>query len=763
MTPEPSPEQRFVQRIFNALIHWIPFGGSGYAFAHFLLEQDWMLAILMFPAIVVTSVWAGYSSGLLDRLKDIANKRGSKDADALASRLDHLDQSLRSVLSRFDANYLHAQASACRPYVGDNEVPLPSGILNPDLDEVYVPLKLSSEFLRGCDGDAIPTLPGFSNKPDDIKQQIEKRPTLKIWNFLAQYRATPQYSKLVILAYGGFGKTTLLRQITYLYATRPRWIRRQHKAPTLTPILLFLRKWRDEIAKPDAPSLPNLITQYHIPSLPGGRRLNVPPQWAENLLQSGKALVMLDGFDEVADGQRQAVSQWITKQMQDYGKSVFILTSRPKAYGDDYQAERVGIPLAVQPFDEDQREQFIHQWYLCQERFHRGNRDTLDVRETATQRATQLLEQINQRDALRSMAENPLMLNMIAMFHRSYPTEQLPQRQTELYRGICKLQLGDRPMAKRVDLPLPADTSQEVLQSVALAMTQQKTTVIHRDDLIEQIQFELQRLDEPVSPQMFLEKIEQVSELMVKKDDGYEFSHRSFQEYLTATELSRTHQEALILSHFTDEFWQGTILMYASLQHRPDALIQQACDLGEDAISFAYDCCKMNSRVSPTLVAQVNQRRYERLEGYLKAGQWQAADAETSKLISQTLGRVWSLEALCQFPCEDLLRLDHLWVTYSNGRFGFSVQKQIWVEVGGKLDYGEDWDAAKKAFELMSDRSGWRQSGSYILYPEDVIFDISAPRGHLPYWRSRGGVTEGVGRWFSWDIARWSLLSHPDL
>ncbi|HEY9814825.1 MAG TPA: GUN4 domain-containing protein [Candidatus Obscuribacterales bacterium] len=744
MTPEPSPEQRFVQKTVDAFIQWSPLGGSGFAFVHFLLQQDWMLAILTFPAMVVTSVWARYTSGFTARLGDIAHERSGKDADALAAGLDRLDRSLRSVLSRFDENYLCAQASACRPYVGDNEVPLPSGILNPDLDEVYVPLKLSSEFLRGCDGDAIPTLPGFSDKPDDIKQQIEERPTLKIWDFLAQSRATPQYSRLVILAYGGFGKTTLLRQVTYLYAARPRWVRRQYKAPALTPILLFLRKWRDEIAKPDAPSLPNLITQHHIPSLPGGQQLDVPPQWAKQLLLSGKALVMLDGFDEVADAQRQAVSHWITKQMQDYGKSVFILTSRPKAYGDDYQAERVGIPLAVQPFDGDQREQFIRQWYLCQERFHRGNRDTPDVRETATQRATQLLEQINQRKALRSMAENPLMLNMIAMFHRSYPAEQLPQRQTELYRGICKLQLGDRPMAKRVDLPLPADTSQIVLQGVALAMTKQKTTVINRNDLIEQIQSELQRLNETVSPQIFLEKIEQVSELMVKKDDGYEFSHRSFQEYLTAEELLRTHQEDLILSHFTDEFWQGTILMYVSLQRRPDALIQQACDLGADAIAFAYDCCKMNSRVSPSVIAQVNKRRYERLEGYLKAGQWKEADQETYELINQTLDRVWSLKGLRQFPCEDLLRLDHLWVTYSNGRFGFSVQKQIWLEVGGKLDYGEDWNAAEKAFELMSDRNGWRQSGSYISYPEDVIFDTSAPEGHLPLflWRFMAVVNQ---------------------
>ena len=57
------------------------------------------------------------------------------------------------------------------------------------------------------------------------------------------------------------------------------------------------------------------------------------------------------------------------------------------------------------------------------------------------------------------------------------------------------------------------------------------------------------------------------------------------------------------------------------------------------------------------------------------------------------------LEDLRQFPCADLRVIDQLWVRYSNGRFGFSVQKQIWVEVGGKLDFGKDRDAAITAFE----------------------------------------------------------------
>lgn len=730
MAQKPGPERRYVQKAVDALIQWSPLGGSGWAFAHFLLQQDWVLAMLTFPAMIVTAVWARYTGNFTARLGEIAGERGTQDADALVALLDRLDRTLRWRFSGFDGKYLKAQASACRAYVGNSEVPLPSGILNPDLEEVYVPLKLSSEFLRNFEGKAIPTLPGFGDKPEEIIQQMQERPTRQIWDVLAESQRTPQFRQLVIKAYGGFGKTTLLRHMTYLYATRPRRVRRRHKAPILVPVLLYLRTWRDTIAQPAAPTLPELITQHHAKSLPQCKHLEVPTSWAENLLRNGRALVMLDGFDEVAEGQRRAVSQWITAQMQEYPETNFILTSRPTAYDNDYTAEKVQTPLAVQPFDQDQRKRFVVQWYFCQERFHRGNRNTPDVREAAEQRAANLLSQIEDRKELESMAENPLMLNMIAMFHRSYPTEELPQRQWELYRGICKLQLGDRPMAKRVDLPLPAEASQAVLQRVALAMVENQQTTIKLEDLLALIRQGLLQLEEMVDPREFLTKIERVSELMVKKDDGYEFAHRSFQEYLAAAQIKAAGQEDLLLQHFDEEYWKGTILLYVP-QVNPTHLLSAAYHQSHVAASLAYDCLRVTRRhLDAPLVADIKARRYRQLEDYLQTGQWQEADRETWRLMLQTYGRelgqvLWP-DDLLNFPCEDLLKLNDLWLRYSDGRFGFSVQKEIYLECGGI----PDGKYHKEAFEQFGYAVEWRRDGKWDF--RNINYDTESPRGHLP-------------------------------
>ena len=126
---------------------------------------------------------------------------------------------------------------------------------------------------------------------------------------------------------------------------------------------------------------------------------------------------------------------------------------------------------------------------------------------------------------------------------------------------------------------------------------------------------------------------------------------------------------------------------------------------------------------------------YTRLRDLLAAGNWFDADDETYLVMLRVVGREegdWIRDdELLNFPCTDLRTIDRLWVKYSNGRFGFSVQKKIYLEVGGKPD-GKYYEGA---WEKFGDRVGWRRwwiikwwSSSY----EEVTFDTSAPVGHLP-------------------------------
>ena len=127
---------------------------------------------------------------------------------------------------------------------------------------------------------------------------------------------------------------------------------------------------------------------------------------------------------------------------------------------------------------------------------------------------------------------------------------------------------------------------------------------------------------------------------------------------------------------------------------------------------------------------------FQNLETLLKAGKWRDADLETWELMLKLTKRQregWlRLEDVKNFPRQELRKMDQLWVKYSNGKFGFSVQKQIWLELGGKLDGEPDWDTFKK----LGSRVGWIKKDSWWLSYDSYTFSTNALPGHLPVgWR----------------------------
>jgi hypothetical protein len=113
---------------------------------------------------------------------------------------------------------------------------------------------------------------------------------------------------------------------------------------------------------------------------------------------------------------------------------------------------------------------------------------------------------------------------------------------------------------------------------------------------------------------------------------------------------------------------------------------------------------------------------YTRLRDLLADGKWKEADEETGVLMLKVARREtqgWlDTDSIKTFPCTDLRTINKLWVEYSKGRFGFSVQTRIYEEVGTDP---EKW----------GDRVGWRKGGVWLDY-SGFTFDSNAPVGHLP-------------------------------
>ena len=121
---------------------------------------------------------------------------------------------------------------------------------------------------------------------------------------------------------------------------------------------------------------------------------------------------------------------------------------------------------------------------------------------------------------------------------------------------------------------------------------------------------------------------------------------------------------------------------------------------------------------------------YENLRDLLAAGKWKEADQETNSCMLKVARREkegWlKTENIDNFPCQDLRTIDQLWVKYSNGKFGFSVHKQIYQSLGGTRECdGKIWEA-------FADRVGWRQGERWLRY-DDLTFSLDTHfKGYLP-------------------------------
>lgn len=145
---------------------------------------------------------------------------------------------------------------------------------------------------------------------------------------------------------------------------------------------------------------------------------------------------------------------------------------------------------------------------------------------------------------------------------------------------------------------------------------------------------------------------------------------------------------------------------------------------------------------------------YTRLRDLLKAGDWKEADQETYRIMIRSVGRQegdwFTVESICNFPCHDLKKIDSLWLKYSNGKFGFSVQKQIFLECGGKLDVDSTFTLPTNSnvWYKFCNCIGWHISNELVSNSKFIFDNTQAPPGHLPmagvFWGG-GEIRGGVG------------------
>ncbi|MEA5567786.1 AAA-like domain-containing protein [Anabaena sp. UHCC 0399] len=178
---------------------------------------------------------------------------------------------------------------------------------------------------------------------------------------------------------------------------------------------------------------------------------------------------------------------------------------------------------------------------------------------------------------------------------------------------------------------------------------------------------------------------------------------------------------------------------------------------GENIESVHRSLIKLNPQnkeLKKQIEDSLTQHLYAQLGYFLKAKNWESADELTYRLMiniakSEEEGNL-DFDNIKNFSCPDIQKINQLWVSNSDKRFGFSVQKEIWIRTNNKLglkleDFANTnmdnylrfaktvgWYDAKKAVQGSTKKGEWVSNYGELL---ERIKNNPKIRGSFPQFR----------------------------
>ena len=435
------------------------------------------------------------------------------------------------------------------------------------LEEVYVPLVARPELPAGetwerrLAGRAL----GVDTLPEGTLAAMDKGSAAPV----RVEEAMAEKAHVVVLGDPGSGKSTLLKHLALRLAT---------EADAPLPILVPLNAYADALSRAD------LNLQQYLPEYFAGLAqglAGLAPLF-ESALAQGRAVILLDGLDEVQRDRARLANkvQAFARQAATRGCKL-VVTSRIVGYRESPLDPKEWALYTLLDFDRAAIEQFASKWCAAFEKSTLG--DTPEARASAEKERASLLEAIDANPGVARLASNPLLLTILALIKRQGVT--LPNRRVELYELYLKTLINAWSKARALDkTPVGPELNYlrtvSVLGPLALWLRETNPTagLVPEERLIEWLteHFEADS-GLPAGPaaekgREFLDSVGKYSGLLLERGPGrYGFIHLTFEEALAARGIVRLGQLRLddsltrIQKHLVEPGWRETILLAVGL------------------------------------------------------------------------------------------------------------------------------------------------------------------------------------------------------
>ncbi|WP_331766811.1 NACHT domain-containing protein [Embleya sp. NBC_00896] len=378
--------------------------------------------------------------------------------------------------------------------------------------------------------------------------------------------------RVLVRGEAGSGKTTLLHRLA-VWAARDGFPTRLSDREGVVPFFLPLRHFSFAAADPGALPAPENFLDHTGSML----RAELPPGWVRDLLRTGRAMVLIDGVDEIPDAQRTRLTDWITELCAQYPRAWIVATSRPTAISSQWLATEGFVSVRLLPMEIVDQRAFVEHWYGAVRADPREGQPSHDAYKA------DLLGKLLTYRHLRRLAANPLLCALICTLHRERRME-VPADRIKLYQAALEMLLARRDQDRGVFTPVAAalgDRAQEAItQQFACWMVRNGHSEVPRRTAEEQIGRYLARTSRPVlAPAEALDYLLVRSGVLREPSPGYvDFVHRTFQEFFAARQLLEDGDLGLLVENAdADDRWREVFTMAVGLarERERDRLIDE--------------------------------------------------------------------------------------------------------------------------------------------------------------------------------------------
>ncbi|NEQ09956.1 MAG: NACHT domain-containing protein [Moorea sp. SIO4E2] len=390
-----------------------------------------------------------------------------------------------------------------------------------------------------------------------------------------QLLSQSQSRRVVILGAPGSGKTTLMSYFAVMLAQQNPEILGLDADTDWLPILIRMRDFAINLDK-------SLIDYARVFAENTMSVKPLPVGFFEHWLSDGRALILLDGLDEVPEeAKRNDVVRRIENFLGQFDRNRAIITSRPAGYRRDFFHTEEFPHYQIEPFDDQKISAFIDNWY---------NSRFQDQAE-AERRKHSLRKALDDNDRIKLLARNPLLLTIIALIHRYQAI--LPKERFELYNCAVKTLLTSWDANKEIsshgifkyldlyDLRRLMELLAYWIHTQGNVGNNEGGTLINQDELIDQLSQQIKTLKQvqlyqaEEEAEAFVTLIRDRTGLLNEQGQNcYAFVHKTFQEYLCAEEIDyQADNEGdfeIVLSqireHLHDSHWREVLLLLIAQQ-----------------------------------------------------------------------------------------------------------------------------------------------------------------------------------------------------